>query len=77
MISVLPSRTVDRGFIGGVMISVLPSRTVDRGFEPKIMKSLFVVSPVSTQHYVERAKTGSLGIRITCPSGATCLSTDC
>ena len=32
MVSVLVSKAVDRGFIGGVMISVLVSKAVDRGF---------------------------------------------
>jgi hypothetical protein len=31
-ISVLVSKAVDRGFIGGVMVSVLVSKVVDRGF---------------------------------------------
>ena len=34
-------------------------------------------SPLNTQHLGERAKTGRLGIRIMCLSGATCLPTDC
>jgi hypothetical protein len=37
----------------------------------------FVASPLSTQHQGERAKTGRLGIRIMCPSGATCLPAEC
>ena len=32
MVSVLVSKAVDRGFIGGVMVSVLVSKAVDRGF---------------------------------------------
>ena len=32
MVSVLVSKAVDRGFIGGVMISMLVSKAVDRGF---------------------------------------------
>jgi hypothetical protein len=32
MVSVLVSKAVDRGFIGGVMVSVLVSKVVDRGF---------------------------------------------
>jgi hypothetical protein len=55
---------------------------VDRGFEPrsgktKTIKLVLVASPLSTQHYVERAKTGWLGIGIMSPSEATCLSADC
>ena len=68
---------------GGVMVSVLASSAVDLGFEsytnrvkPKIIKLVFVASPLSTQHQGEIAKTGWLGIRIMCPSGATCLPAD-
>jgi hypothetical protein len=32
MVSVLVSKVVDRGFIGGVMVSVLVSKAVDCGF---------------------------------------------
>jgi hypothetical protein len=43
----------------------------------KTTKLVFAVSPpLSTKHYVERAKTCWLGIRIMCPSGAICLSAD-
>ena len=63
--------------IGGVMVNVLTSSAVDRGFElsghTKDYKLVFVVSPLSTQHYGVRAKTVWLGIRIMCPSGAICL----
>jgi hypothetical protein len=59
--------------IGGVMVNV-----VDRGFvKPKTIKLEYVASPLSTQHYGERAKTGSLRIRIMCPNGATCFPADC
>jgi len=61
--------------IDGVMVSVLASSVVDHGFET--MKFLFVASLLSTQHKGKRAKTDWLGIRIMCPSGAICLSTDC
>ena len=68
--------------IGDVMVSVLASIAVDRGFKPgrvkpKTIKLVFVASLLSTQHSGERAKTGWLGIRIMCQSGATCLSADC
>ena len=61
------------------MVSVLASRAVDRGFEsllvkPKTIKLVFVASPVSTQHWGERAKTGWVRIRIMCLSVTTCLS---
>ena len=37
--------------------------------KPKAIKLVFVASPLSTQRYGERAKTGWLGIRIMCLSG--------
>jgi hypothetical protein len=46
-------------------------------FKPKTIQMQFITSPLSTQHFVVKAKTGWLGIRIMCPSGATCLSVDC
>jgi len=45
--------------------------------KPKTIKLVFVASPLSTQDEGERAKTGWLGIRIMCLSGATCLSANC
>jgi len=44
--------------------------------KPKTIKLVFVNSPLSTQPLGERAKTGWFGIRIMCPSEATCLSAD-
>jgi hypothetical protein len=58
-----------------VLISIVgssPGRVI-----PKTIKLVFVASPLSTQHKGERAKTGWLRIRIICPSGATCIPTDC
>jgi len=68
--------------IGYVIACVLVPSVVDRGsssdrVKPKTIKFVFVVSPLSTQHRGERAKSGWLRIRIVCPSGMTCLSTDC
>ena len=40
-----------------------------RSVKPKTIKLVFVASPLSTQHYGERAKTGWLRIRIMCLSG--------
>ena len=62
------------------MVSVLALSAVNRRFElwsfkPKTIKLVFVASPLSTQHYRERTKTGWHGIRIICQSGATCLRT--
>ena len=57
------------------------SSAIDLGFEtdrvkPMIINLVFVASPLSMQHYGERVKTGSLGIRIMCQKGgmvgATC-----
>jgi hypothetical protein len=64
------------------MVSVIVSSAVDRGsslgqVKPKTMQLIFVASPLSTQYWGEREKTGGLGIRIMCPSGATCLPRDC
>ena len=64
------------------MISVPASSAVDRGFEPrsgqtKDYKIGICCFQLRTQHLGERAKTGWLGIRIICPSGATCLPADC
>ena len=58
------------------MVSVLASSTVDRGFEPRSghTKDYQIrMCCFSAMH----AKTGWLGIRIMCPSGATCLPVDC
>ena len=66
-----------RNRISGVMVSVLASSAVDRGFEPKTVKLVFVASLLSTQYEGVRAKRAWLGIRILCPSGATCLYPDC
>ena len=64
------------------MVSVLASSAVDRGFEhrsgqPRTIQLVFVASPLSTQHYGERAKIGWLGIRIMCSNGVTFLPADC
>ena len=32
MVSILVSKEVDRGFIGGIMVSMLVSKAVDHGF---------------------------------------------
>jgi len=58
------------------MVSMLASSVVDRGLssgrdKPKTIELVFVDSPLSMKHSAERAKTGWLGIRIMCPSGAT------
>ena len=58
--------------IGVVTVEVFAS-SPDR-IKPNTMKLVFVASPISMQHSGERGKIGWLGIRIMCPSGATCLS---
>jgi hypothetical protein len=62
-------------YLNNVMVSVLASSAVNRGFETRSDKTrakklAFVTFPI-------RAKTGWLGIRIMCPSRATCISTNC
>ena len=66
------------------ILNVLASSAVDRGFELRsgqtkmTIKSVAVVS--SAKHTALRRKNrdiGWLGIRIMCPSGATCLSAHC
>ena len=61
------------------MVRVLVWRVVNRGFEPQSGKTKdckICIFCVSAKHATLRTKTGCLGIRIICPSGATCLSTD-
>ena len=45
--------------------------------KPENINLVFVAFPLITQHTRERATTGWLGIRIICPSRATCQSADC
>jgi hypothetical protein len=65
-----------------IIIQLLILQVVDMGAiltkgKPILtLKLVFVASLLSTQHKGERAKTGWLGIRIMCPSGATCLSAE-
>jgi hypothetical protein len=69
-------------YIGSVMVSVLTSSTVDCGYEPRSSQTKdyeIGICCFSARHAAlgEKAKTGWLGIRIMCQSGATCLPTDC
>ena len=64
------------------MVSVLASSAVDRGFEPWLGQTKDY--QIGIYHFSAKraalrvtAKIGWLGIRIMCPSGATCLPTDC
>jgi hypothetical protein len=62
------------------MVRVLASTAVDRGFEPRSSQNKDYESGIccfSAKHTAESAKTAWLGNRIMCPSGATCLPTDC
>ena len=65
------------------IVSVLSSSAVDRGFEPRSDQTedyeigIFSLRSLRTQNSGERVKSGCLGIRIMCQSGATCLSADC
>jgi hypothetical protein len=64
------------------MVRVRTSCSVDRGFEPwsgQTKDYAIGISCFSAKHAVLRrkAKSGWFGIRIMCPSGATCLPSDC
>ena len=59
----------------GVMVSVLAS--IEVGSNQRLIELIFVASPLSSHHYGVRAKIDWLGIRIMCPSEATCLPADC
>ena len=64
------------------IVSVLSSSAVDRGFEPRSDQTedyeigIFSLRSLRTQDSDERVKSGCIGIRIMCQSGATCLSAD-
>ena len=65
--------------IDGVMVSVPASTMVDRGFKPLLgpTKDYEIgICCFSAKHTQLRRKSCGLGIRIMCPSGATCLSTE-
>jgi hypothetical protein len=64
------------------MVTVLPSSAEDRGFDPWLGETndyKIGIYCFSAKYAALRRKnkTGWLGIRIMCPSGATCLSEDC
>ena len=64
------------------MVSELASSLVDRGFETRSGQTKdynIGICCFSAKHAALRrkSKTGWLGIRIMCPSGATCLSAEC
>ena len=67
-----------------LMVNVLAPSTVDRRFKPwsdQTKDYKIGICCFSAKHAAfnlgERAKTGWLGIRIMCPSGATYLPADC
>ena len=71
-----------RLLIGSVIVSVLDLSAVDRGFESrsgqtKDYKLVFVAYNANHAVLKRKRKTGWLGIRIICPSGARCISADC
>jgi len=74
---------INVGCTGGVVVSMLSLSAVDSGFEPwpgQTKDNKIGISCFSAKHATfkgERTKTGGLGIRIICQSGATCLSADC
>jgi hypothetical protein len=63
------------------MVRVLASSVVDRGFDPRSCQTKdykIGICCFSAKHSaLRRAKTGWLGIRIMCSSGATCLPANC
>jgi hypothetical protein len=68
--------------IGGIMVSMLALSAVNRGFEPRSGQTKdykIGICFFSAKHaaFRRKSKDGWLGIRIMCPSGATCLPVDC
>ena len=62
------------------MVSMLASSVIDRDVEPSPGQTKdykIGICCFSAKHVALRIKTGWLGVRIMCPSGVTCLSTDC
>ena len=63
------------------MVGVLASSAVYRGSEPRSDQTIDYTNGICCfsarlAALRERAKTGWLGFRIMCPSGATCLAAD-
>jgi len=68
--------------IGGVKVNVLDSRAVDRGFGPRSGQTRYYAIGIccfSAKHValMSKGRDWLARIRIQCPSGATCLLTDC
>ena len=79
IVSVSTSSIVNRELLWGLIVSVSTSSVVDRGIKPlwgQTKDNKTAASPPNTSYEGVRAKSGWLGIRIMCPSGATCLPVD-
>jgi hypothetical protein len=68
--------------IGGIIVSMLSSIMVCHGFkfwsdQTKVFKIVASTCLLIMLHLGVRANNSWLRIRIMCPSGATCLPTDC
>jgi hypothetical protein len=62
------------------MVSMLVLSEGDCGFEPRSGQTKdykIGICCFSAKHAALRSNSGGLGIRIMCPSEATCLPTDC
>ena len=72
--------TRDANRIGDVVVSVLASSVVDRGFEScsghTIGHKICICCFTAKHTVLTRNQTCCLGIRIMCPSGATCISVE-
>ena len=67
-------------YIGSVMVSVLASSVIDCGYELRSCQAKeykIGICCFSAKNAALRRKTGWLGIRIMCPSGATYIPNDC
>ena len=58
------------------MVSMLTSSMVVFGFEPQVSQ-IGIYCFFAKYAELIRAKTGWIGVRIICQSGAACLTTDC
>ena len=63
--------------VNGTVVSVVASSVEEIELETKDYELVFAFFPLNTQHQEGRVNTGGLGIRIMCPSGATCLPANC
>jgi hypothetical protein len=66
--------------MGSVMVSLLASSAVNHGFDPRSVQTKdYKIGSCcfSTKQVALKRKSGWLGIRIICPSGAKFLYADC